>query len=402
MDVASVRGLYTGLSDGWTYLNAHDQPQIAERVSAGVARAFRMSPAVAAVETSGGSHSAPVAAGRLERADFIATARMAIADLTGAHRNSVVLGPSLPVLYSRLASKLGPLLRRNSAVVLQRLDSASLGDIAANIRWAQPDLGTGELPGYQFNELIDGTTRFVSFTAAHATLGAVAEVAEITDIIRRQSRAWSLVDVSALATYRAIDIGELGADILGIDLAQIGGPEVAALVFRDATMFKRLNITRDDLESRVSAGLAGGVGPLADHFARLGDPDDQLRGSRRTRLRNSMLKVSEHMSHLSDELYALMGSLPAVHILGVTGEAASGARTDNRIPRLSFAVKNVPADTVHQRLLGNGLVTTLTPRSERLSEMGVDDIGGAVTVSLSPFNTHQDIEHLVRVVASLA
>src|SRR5690625_4578677 len=97
-----------------------------------------------------------------------------------------------------MVSMLGPLLRRNSAVVLQRLDSASLGDIAANIRWAQPDLGTGELPGYQFNELIDGTTRFVSFTAAHATLGAVAEVAEITDIIRRQSRARSEEHTSEL------------------------------------------------------------------------------------------------------------------------------------------------------------------------------------------------------------
>lgn len=402
MDVASVRGLYTGLSDGWTYLNAHDTPQIAERVSAGVARAFRMSPAVAAVEASSGSHSAPVTAGRLEREDFIATARMAIADMTGGHQKSVVLGPSLPVLYSRLASKLGPLVRRNSAVVLQRLDSASLGEIDANVRWAQPDLGTGELPGFQFNELIDGTTRFVSFTAAHDTLGAVAPVTEITDIVRRQSRAWSLVDVSALATYRSIDINELGADILGLDLAQVGGPEIAALVFRDSTMFKRLNIKREELESRVSAGLAGGVGPLADHFARLGDPDDVLRGSRRTRLRTSMLKVSKHMSQLSDELYTLMGTLPAVHILGVTGEAALGARTDNRIPRLSFAVRNVPAETVHQRLFGNGLVTTLTPRSELLSEMGVDDIGGAVTVSLSPFNTHQDIEHLVRVVASLA
>src|SRR5699024_9967425 len=83
VDVASVRGLYTGLSDGWTYLNAHDTPQIAERVSAGVARAFRMSPAVAAVEASSGSHSAPVTAGRLEREDFIATARMAIADMKG-------------------------------------------------------------------------------------------------------------------------------------------------------------------------------------------------------------------------------------------------------------------------------------------------------------------------------
>ena len=142
MDVASVRGLYTGLSDGWTYLNAHDTPQIAERVSAGVARAFRMSPAVAAVEASSGSHSAPVTAGRLERTEFISTARMAIADLTDAHQDSVVLGPSLPVLYSKLAANLGPLLRRKSTVVLQRLDSASLGTIDAEVRgrsrtWAQ-------------------------------------------------------------------------------------------------------------------------------------------------------------------------------------------------------------------------------------------------------------------------
>ena len=46
-DVFSVRGLYTGLSDGWTYLNAHAVPQISERVASGVARSFRMSTAVA-------------------------------------------------------------------------------------------------------------------------------------------------------------------------------------------------------------------------------------------------------------------------------------------------------------------------------------------------------------------
>ncbi|MFH0412985.1 aminotransferase class V-fold PLP-dependent enzyme [Corynebacterium sp. L4756] len=402
MDVASVRGLYSGLSDGWTYLNAHDTPQIAERVAAGVARAFRMSPAVAPVEAAGGSHSAPVTAGRLERTDFIATARMAIADLTGAHHDAVVLGPSLPVLYSRLAANIQPLLRRNSSVVLQRLDSASLLNLPADIRWAQPDLGTGELPSYQFTELVDGSTRLVSFTAAHATLGAVTEVQEITDIVRDASRAWSLVDVSALATYRPIDIEELGADVVGIDLAQLGGPEISALVFRDSTMFKRLSVGREQLESRISAGLAGGVGPLVDHFAQLGDPDDELRGSRRTRLRQSMQDVAGYMRGLADELYLLMGTLSAVHILGVTGEAAAAARTDNRIPRLSFAVQGVPAETVHQRLFGNNLVTTLTPRSELLTEMGADDIGGAVTVSLSPFNTHQDIEHLIRVVASLA
>jgi len=34
--------------------------------------------------------------------------------------------------------------------------------------------------------------------------------------------------------------------------------------------------------------------------------------------------------------------------------------------------------------------------------MGVADMGGAVTISMSPFNTQNDIEQLVRTVASLA
>ena len=85
----------------------------------------------------------------------------------------------------------------------------------------------------------------------------------------------------------------------------------------------------------------------------------------------------------------------------MTGEAAADA-TDNRLPRISFAVRGVPAETVHQRLFDNGLVTTLSPRTPLLTNMGVDEIGGAVTVALGPFNTSADVEHLTRVLASLA
>ena len=40
-DVARVRGLYVSLSDGWTYLNAQENAQVPEKVSTGVAMAFR-------------------------------------------------------------------------------------------------------------------------------------------------------------------------------------------------------------------------------------------------------------------------------------------------------------------------------------------------------------------------
>ncbi|MDO5032565.1 aminotransferase class V-fold PLP-dependent enzyme [Corynebacterium sp.] len=409
-DVASVRGLYTGLSDGWTYLNAHAAPQIAERVAAGVARSFRTSAAVAAQEEMVGAHSAQRTPGQLEGAATYEEARRAVADLVGSRAECVVLGPSLPVLYQSLSRALRPLIRRNSSVVLSKLDPPALysafTEVDATVRWAQPDLGTGELPAFQFAELVDGSTRLVVFSAAHELLGTVAPTAEILGHVHERSRAWALVDVTALAPYRPLDFDDFGADILGVDLGLLGGPQLAALVFRDTAMFRRLDALSPDkagdtaakLETPVSPGLAGGVGPLVDHLAVLAGGE---RGSRRVRLARSLERLNDYMDDLRADLYTLLGTLPAVHILGVTGEAAAGASED-RLPRLTFAVRGVPAEVVHRRLFDNGLVTTVAPRSPLLSEMGVEEIGGAVTVALGPFNTRHDIEHLTRVVASLA
>ncbi|MDU7511223.1 MAG: aminotransferase class V-fold PLP-dependent enzyme [Corynebacterium sp.] len=409
-DVFSVRGLYTGLSDGWTYLNAHAVPQISERVASGVARSFRMSTAVAPQEGPGGAHSATPAPGRLEGDGNYTAARMAVADLTGSKADRVVLGPSLPVLYQSLAHAARPLLGSNSSLVLSKLDPPSLysafSEVKAETRWAQPDLGTGELPGFQFAELVDGSTRLVAFSAAHELLGTVSPTAEIIDTVHERSRAWTLLDVSAIAPYRPINFDELGADILGLDLGLLGGPQLAALVFRDTRMFRRLDALDPvhtgkgarKLETPISSGLAGGVGPLVDHLAALAGGEN---GSRRKRLRTSMDALSAYLEDLRGDLYSFLSTLPAVHILGVTGEAAAGA-SDDRLPRLTFAVKGVPAETVYKRLFDNGLVTTLAPQTPLLTEMGVEEIGGAVTVALGPFNTYHDVEHLIRVVASLA
>lgn len=404
-DVFSVRGLYTSLGDGWTYLNAHSCPQIPERVSAAVARSFRLSTAVSPVE-KGGSHAQRRAAGTPEGGAFAQQARVAVADLVGAYADCVVLGPSLDVLYAALARALRPMWRRGSSVVLSGLDdpafTAPLAESpASEVRWAQPDLGTGQLPGFQFRDLVDGSTRLVSFAAAQGDVGSVADVEQITEDVRSRSRAWVLVDASALAPYRPLDIEKLGVDILGVDLVQLGGPQVSALVFRDPLMFKRLGevVPGVDLRSSltVSPGLVGGVAPTIDHLAALTDST----GTRRQQVLTSMTALSRYMRSLRDDLYLYLDSLESVHIVGVTGEAAEGYGVD-RLPRLSFAVRDVPAETVHRRLVDNGIVTTLAPASALMEDMGVVDVGGAVTVGLGPFNTTHDVNQLIRAVASLA
>ena len=213
-----------------------------------------------------------------------------MADLTGATAERVILGPSLQVLYQSLGVALRPLLRRQSSVVLSRFDSPEMTrafeHVRADIRWAQPDLGTGELPAFQYADLVDGSTRFVAFSAAHELLGTVTPAAEIIDAVHERSRAWVLVDVSSIAPYRLLDFDAIGADILGVDVGALGGPQMAALVFRDTAMFRRLD---ELVVGPVSAGLAGGVGPLVDHLAELAGGE---RGSRRVRLGRSLDALS--------------------------------------------------------------------------------------------------------------
>nr|WP_231375922.1 aminotransferase class V-fold PLP-dependent enzyme [Corynebacterium aquatimens] len=395
--------MYSSLSNGWTYLNADVCPQVPERVASAVARSFRLAASVSPPEAASGSHSRRLI-GQPEGLNYLASARYAIADLVGATANRVVLGPSLPVLYASLIAAMRPQFRYNSSVVVTHLDRpelhAGLSLVDADVRRAHADLGTGELPAWQFTELVSGTTRLITVPAAHHQLGTLVDVADVVDMVHERSRAWVLVDASAYAAYRCIDFDEWGADIVGIDVSQIGGPQISALVFRDTAMFRRLGGT---VALDVAPGLAGGAAEAVEHLAVLAALQQPASGkvTRRDRLKASMTQTTAYMDHLRDDLYTFLGTLPAVHIMGASGEAAAEAAPD-RLPVLTFGVRGVPAATVYERLIDNGIVTSLAAPSPLLTDMGLEEMNGAVTVGLSPFNTEADINQLIRVVASLA
>ncbi|MGO7258999.1 hypothetical protein ACCT32_36235, partial [Rhizobium brockwellii] len=60
-----------------------------------------------------------------------------------------------------------------------------------------------------------------------------------------------------------------------------------------------------------------------------------------------MGELSSYLRGLRDDLYTFLGTWPAVHILGATGEAAAEASAE-RLPRLTFGVQGVPAATVYE------------------------------------------------------
>jgi selenocysteine lyase/cysteine desulfurase len=120
--------------------------------------------------------------------------------------------------------------------------------------------------------------------------------------------------------------------------------------------------------------------------------EEAAHGSRRERLSVSMQSAAAYMNRLFDYLLTSLRSLSAVMVIG---------RPEARIPVLSFAVNDVPAERVVQRLADNGILAISNASSRVLDVIGVNDIGGAVTVGLAHYTTTAEVDQLVRALASL-
>lgn len=435
-DNPRVRGLYSSLADGWVYLNAQDFPQIPERVSSAAARSFRIAPLLETQEASAGLHSRQPQLGRRVGESYIDAARTAIADLTGASKECVIVGPSRASLLDNLATALSRRLRLGEEVVLSRIDDPAnitpwkrAADLyGAKVRWAEADLGTGALPAWQFTELVGPQSTVVAVSAANRLVGTVTNVRAIAETVRAKSNALLVVDVNSYAPYRPVVLDELKADVVALDVSSLGGPSVGALVFRNqktlrslVPYFKAKDVVRGPSleEARglleiggVSEGLLGAVPEAVDHFAAL---DDGVRGTRRRRIRSGLPQLSEYLNGLARLAVEGLQSLGTVHVIGVDGDAV-GDHGENgghgsfdsvdRVPRFAFMVDGAPAPMVGERLLASGVVTGVVRPGESmlLSRMGVFEdaaLGGAVAVGLAPHNTVHDVDQMVRAVASL-
>lgn len=414
-DVPTTRGTYTSLSDGWTYLNGAERPQIPARTSAAVSTSFRSAPKKLRSEPSSGIHSRSREAGSSAAAEMAMNARRAFADMVGGRASNVVLGSSRYQLMQQLMHSMGRRLTLGTELVLSRTGRPSTripveraADMfGTKLRYAEADLSTGVVPSWQFDGLVNRRTRLVVVSAADPHVGAISPVRKIADIAHQNPEAWVLVDATDFAAHRVVDMQALGADIVLVDAAQWGGPEVSALIFRDPMMFRKLSSValtpaaegaqRLEVDS-AAPGLLGGVAESVQHVATL---DRAAKGTRRRRIEQSVPQVQKYVETLTNRLIDGLRYLDRVHIVCMDGDEAEGGV--DRIGRVSFIVNGVPAATVVRRLMDNGVVTSIAERgnSGLLEAIGVFEEGGAVVVGLQPFNLRHDVDQLVRAVRSL-
>lgn len=394
-DVARVRGLHPSLGDGWVHFDAPAGMLIPDSVATTVSTAFRRSGA----STVGAHPSARRSAAVLD------AAREAVADLVNADPGGVVLGADRAVLLSLLAEASSSRAGLGYEVIVSRLDDEA--NIApwlraahrygAKVKWAEVDIETGELPTWQWESLISKSTRLVAVNSASGTLGGVTDLRAMTKLVHDVG-ALVVVDHSAAAPYRLLDIRETDADVVTVNAHAWGGPPIGAMVFRDPSVMNSFGSVSTNpyatgparLEIGVHQfGLLAGLVASIEYLAAL---DESARGSRRERLAVSMQSADAYLNRVFDYLMVSLRSLPLVMLIG---------RPEAQIPVVSFAVHKVPADRVVQRLADNGILAIANTGSRVLDVLGVNDVGGAVTVGLAHYSTMAEVDQLVRALASL-
>ena len=394
-DVARVRGLHPSLGDGWVHFDAPAGMLIPDSVATTVSTAFRRS----AASTVGAHPSARRSAAVLD------AARAAVADLFNADPAGVVLGADRAILLSSLAEASSSRAGLGYEVVVSRLDDEA--NIApwlraahrygAKVKWAEVDIETGELPTWQWESLIGKSTRLVAITSASGTLGTVTDLRAMTKLVHGVG-GLVVVDHSAAAPYRLLDVKETDADVVAVNAVGWGGPPIGAIVFRDPALINTFSSVSTDPSAtgpgrlEVGAhqfGLLAGVVASIEYLAAL---DESARGSRRERLSLSMQSATSYLNRIFDYLMASLRSLPLMMLIG---------RPEARIPVVSFALHGVPAERVVQRLADNGILAVSNESSRVLEALGASEVGGAVTVGLAHYSTMAEVDQLVRALASL-
>jgi cysteine desulfurase family protein (TIGR01976 family) len=397
LDVARVRGLFPALADGYIHAEGPAGALVPEDVAHAVATAMRMP-----VADRGGVFPA---SGRAEA--LVAGARAAVADLVGGVPAGVVLGPNMTTLTFRMARALARTWRPGDEIVVSRLDQdanirpwvQAADEAGVLVRWAEVDIETGELPVWQYDELITRRTRLVAVTAASNAIGTRPDVPAVA---ARAHAAGALVYVDAVhaAPHLFLDGAALGADFLALSAAKWCGPHVGAVVAEPELLAElepeRLLPTPGRIPDRFEAGsppyeLLAGMSASVDHLAGL---CGESTGTRRERLRRSMAAVERHEADLFEWLDQALRAMRHVQVLGRPGRTT---------PTLSFTVsgwrpRQVTADLARRGICawdGDGYAREL------FDAIGVSENGGAVRLGLMHYTTPDEVGLVIDAVAAL-
>ena len=344
----------------------------------------------------------------------VAEARQAMADFLNAVRpEEIVFGPNMTTLTFSISRTLQP----GDEIVVTRLEhDANIApwlliaeDRGCTVRWVDFHEEDCTLDMEDLAREITPRTKIVAVGYASNAVGTINDMQKAVQLAH-QAGALCFIDAVQYAPHRSIDVQALDCDFLACSAYKFFGPHLGILygkyeLLDQLTAYKvrpASNLPPEKFETGTQSfeAIAGTLGAI-EYFEEIGNTfgssyADQYRDTftgRRLALKQAMAAIADYELELNHSLLEAFGSIPSLHIHGIT----SPRSLDQRVPTFSFTLDGWTPSEIAIALdkaginvwNGNFYALSVTQR------LGLEEKCGLVRVGLVHYNTQAEIEKLV-------
>ena len=388
--VERVRQDFPSLKTGIAFFDGPGGSQVPTAVGQAIANAI----------TQASSNRGTTTASEQNAEDAVIGYRNAVADLLNADPKGVVYGRSWTQLTYDFSRSISKSWSSGDEIIISRLDHDSnirpwlqaAANRGVEVKWAEIDKESGELPVSAVTSLLSSKTKFVAVTGASNTLGTKPDIYAIGRAVR-DAGALFLVDGVHLTPHAVIDFKAMPVDFYGFSSYKILGPHCSSFV-ADPALLETINNDKllpstMTVPERFEFGtlpyeLMAGVSASIDYVAAL---DSSATGSRRERIVKSITLLEEYEQDLFKYMQDQLALLPTITLYG---------KAKDRTPTAYFNFAGVDGGDVYKFMATKkvNLPAHNFYAVEVSRALGLGDTG-AIRAGIAPYTTRDDVDRLI-------
>ena len=303
----------------------------------------------------------------VDATERVSRSQTLMAELIGAEKEEVILGPSTSMNVYVLAQALRPLFKPGDEIIVSTLNHESnsgpwrrLAEFGVRIIEWPANSDTGAMRIDDLDSLLSDKTRLVAFPQVSNITGDINDVGSITDKAHAAG-AMVCVDGVAFAPHRAVDVKAWDVDFYLFSFYKVFGPHLGLLYCRGDRLLAAKGqyhyfFPEHDLDHKLNP-----AGPNHETIASLTGINDYLDAvythhftnsnkSRFERTRLLFKLFAEHEEKLAQHFLEFINSETGIRLIGTTN-----ADIDARVPTFSLQIKGVPSGRVAQALAKEGI-----------------------------------------------
>lgn len=334
--------------------------------------------------------------------------RQAMADFFGARSKEISFGQNMTSITMAVSRALSLQWSPGDAIVLTSLDhdanftpwARAARERGVEVRVAEFDIDTGRLDPESIARLLDERVKLVATCVASNAIGTLVDVSTIT-ALAHEAGAQVYLDAVHAGPHHLVDVQAIGCDYLVASAYKFFGPHIGILYGRldllAAMDFYKARPAPSDPPGKLETGTQSfesitGLTAAVDYLAGLGKG-----ANRRSSLEDAYGRIRGHEQDLARRFLDGVSEQARVRLHGVP------TVDEGRVATFALSVDGVAPDRVAAAMAERGIYVWSGHyyAVNAIDRLGFLDRGGLVRVGFVHYNTADEVDRALDVLASL-